>query len=103
MRNKKASIGASIFFIVTLMMWFVLWIVVDTVDYSLDSVLNNTWSALDENDSAVSSWYDTYGVFRTRQTNFKRYAFWGGTIGLIIGYIAYSYYIRAQQQQFGLG
>ena len=94
--NKKASIGALITLVVTLFVWIFVWIMVDIIDYSFDSVINDTWEDLDENET----WYDSYGTFKDRKTNFKEITFYTGTIVLLIGIGSMAYQHKVRKIQY---
>ena len=95
MKNKKGSLVGMIGFIVALFMWILMWVaVIDPADYILDDVADDIWDSMVDN---TSTWYSTHSTLRTRTTNFKQYAFWGGLVGIFISMMAYAWYSRANQ------
>lgn len=93
--NKKGSVIGVIGYIFTLFIWILIWgLVIDPMDYVLDTAMNDTWESLDMG-SDTNVWIENYGTYQN--LNFKQFAFWGGLIGITLAYWAYSYYMKSQE------
>lgn len=93
--GKKASFGILLMLVMTLFGWFLMWQVVDFMDYGLDKIVNKSWENADDYEN--DSWYGTYSTFQTRETYFKQIVFWVGVIVITISIIAEAYNMKVQQ------
>jgi hypothetical protein len=78
--NKKGAMGIIITTFILLLLWFFLFIMLDTFDFVGDKMINNTWE-----DSEDYDWYSTYGTYQDHRTNMKLILF---PLGLFIIFIA---------------
>jgi len=99
LNNKTGSVIGVIGFVFTLFLWVLVWgLVIDPMDYILDSAMNDTWESMDLHGDS-NAWIASYGTYHN--LNFKQFAFWGGLIGIVLSYWAYSYYMRERETYRG--
>lgn len=92
--NKKGGLGILLMLIFLLFAWFLGFIIIDTMNFALDDMLNKSIESFETTGHNTSEWVDM-STFQGTITNFKRITFWIVTGAITLMIFAYAYNMKA--------